>query len=119
MKRAYAAVAGVTILANGAAVIADMVPAGFVLKNCDEVRVSRSWLPLLAAWKAAGAAGLALGLLGKRKIGTVAAAGLALFFIGAITTHVRARAFHNIAFPGLYLALAAASVALSLENQRQ
>ncbi|MBV8531038.1 MAG: hypothetical protein JO104_06945 [Candidatus Eremiobacteraeota bacterium] len=44
MTRAYAALAGVTIVANGSAAIADIARAPFVLKNCDDVRVPRSWL---------------------------------------------------------------------------
>jgi DoxX-like family len=46
------------------------------------------------------------GLLGVRLLGVAAAIGLALFFTGAVATHVRARAFHNIAVPGIYLGLA-------------
>jgi DoxX-like family len=68
----------------------------------------------LAALKGAGAAGLLLGLLGLRPLGIAAAIGLVLFFTGALATHVRARAFRNIAFPGAYLALAIASAALAV-----
>ena len=67
----------------------------------------------LGALKAAGAAGLLLGLLGVRFIGVAAAAGLVLFFIGAVAAHIRARVYHNIAFPGGYLGLAAASLVLA------
>jgi hypothetical protein len=41
-----------------------------------------------------------------------AGAGLALFFIGALAVHVRARVLYNLAFPGLYLALAIGSLVL-------
>lgn len=34
---------------------------------------------------------------------------LVLFFIGALGAHIRARAFCNVAFPGLYLLLAMAA----------
>ena len=44
--------------------------------------------------------------------GIAAAAGLVLFFVGAVAAHVRARVFHNIAFPAGYLALNAAALAL-------
>ena len=47
-------------------------------------------------------------------LGAAAAVGLALFFIGAITAHVRAGAFHNIAVPASYFALAVASAAFPL-----
>jgi hypothetical protein len=37
-----------------------------------------------------------------------------LFFTGALATHVRARVFHNIAFPGAFFALAVAATALTV-----
>jgi DoxX-like family len=72
-----------------------------------------SWLTTLGLLKAAGAAGLALGLAGVPLIGTAGALGLALFFVGAIVTHLRAHN-HDIAFPRAYLALAVGSLVLSL-----
>jgi DoxX-like family len=101
-------------LAAAGIAIANFARAGFVLANMGEVGVPRSRVPRLAALKAAGAAGLLLGLLGAWPIGSIAAAaGLVLFFTGAIAAHVRARMFHNIAFPGAYFALAAASGVLA------
>ncbi|HTU68972.1 MAG TPA: DoxX family protein [Candidatus Baltobacteraceae bacterium] len=113
MNLAYLAVTGVTIVVNAGAVAADFANAGFVLKTAREVHVSRSWLPLLGALKAAGVVGLLLGMLGIRIIGIAGAAGLVIFFTGAVIAHVRARVFYNIAFPGFYLALAVASLALA------
>jgi hypothetical protein len=84
------------------------------LANSAEVGVPPSWLPLLATLKAAGAAGLLIGLLGVRYVGIAAAIGLVLFFTGALAVHVRARVFYNLAFPGTYWLLAAASLVLAL-----
>jgi hypothetical protein len=53
-----------------------------------------------------------LGLLGVRPLGVAAAIGLVLFCIGALSAHVRARVFHNIAFPAAFFALAIASAFL-------
>ena len=106
-------VMSVTIAANAWATAADLTKAKFVVKTSDEVGVALTWLPLLAALKGAGAVGLLLGLLGVPVIGTAAAAGLAVFFIGALSAHIRARVFYNIAFPSIYFALAAGSLALS------
>ncbi|MGH3966782.1 MAG: DoxX family protein, partial [Mycobacterium sp.] len=39
-------------------------------------------------------------------------AGLVLFFVGAVLTHVKARVLYNIAFPGAYLCLSAVTLAL-------
>jgi hypothetical protein len=110
---AYVVVTLVTIAANAWAAIADFAGARFVRANSAELGISRSWIPLLGALKAAGAAGLVLGLLGVRFIGIAAATGLVLFFVGALAVHVRARVFHNIAAPGGFLALAVASLVLA------
>lgn len=115
---AYVVVTVITIVANAGSAFTDFSRARFVLASSAEVGISRSWIPMLATLKAAGAAGLLLGLLGVRFIGIATAAGLVLFFAGAIAIHVRARVFHNIAFPGGFFALAVASLALALALAR-
>ncbi|MFJ4332315.1 MULTISPECIES: DoxX family protein [Streptomyces] len=97
---------------------ADLAGARFVLANSAEVRVPRSWLPWLAALKLAGATGLLLGLLdtGLRPLGVAAACGLVLLYLGALAFHLRARVLYNLAFPGFYLATAAASLVLALAS---
>lgn len=107
------AVTLVTILANAGIAAADLMGARFVLANSAEVGVPRSWIPSLAALKAAGAGGLLLGLMGLHPLGLAAALGLVLFFVGAVGVHVRRRVFHNIAFPAAYLALAGATLTLA------
>ncbi|WP_151478338.1 DoxX family protein [Streptomyces albicerus] len=114
MFTAYVVVTVVTILVNAGIVVADLAKADFVVANSAEVGVPPSWLPPLAALKAAGAGGLLLGLLGVPALGIAAATGLVAFYLGAVITHVRARVFYNIAFPGAFLALAAASLTLSV-----
>ncbi len=114
MFAAYLIITVATIAANAWATAADLGPARFVLATMAEVGVPRSWLRPLAVLKAAGAAGLLLGLLGVRPLGMAAAIGLVLFFTGALATHVRARVFHNIAAPATFFALAAASTALAI-----
>lgn len=99
MNTALVAVTLTTAVITAAIAIADFVPARFVLANSAEVGVPRSWLPALGALKLAGAAGIVLGLLGLRELGIAAAAGLVLFFVGAVATHLRAHVLYNIAFP--------------------
>lgn len=84
MDTAYVAVTVVTILANAGIAAADLARAEFVLANSAEVGVPRSWLTPLAVLKLAGAAGLALGLLGVPAIGIAAAAGLGAFYVGSL-----------------------------------
>lgn len=112
MFAAYLGVVIGTLVFNAAAAAADFLRARFVLANSAELGVSDGWLPLHGGLKAAGAVGLLIGLLWARPVGIAAAAGLMLFFIGAMAVHVRARVLHNLAFPGFYLALAIGSLVL-------
>jgi hypothetical protein len=114
MHLIYVAVAGLTILMNTGAACADFAKAGFVLKTAHDVHICDSWLPVLGALKAAGAIGLLVGILYSPMLAVAAATGLVGFFVGAIAFHIRAHVVYNIGFPGLFLALAAATLALSL-----
>lgn len=114
MPLAYVLVTASAVVANAGIAAADLARADFVLANSADVRIPASWIPGLAALKAAGAAGLLLGLLGARPLGLAAAVGLVLFYVGAVATHVRTRVFHSIAFPVTFLLLAAATLALTL-----
>jgi hypothetical protein len=118
MSVVYVIVTVVTAAANIYAAVTDILRPKWLLDNMAEVGVPRPWLPLLAFLKDAGAAGLLLGLVGFGATGTAGAAGLVVFFIGAMSAHIRKSVFHNIAFPGGYLALALASLALALEHRR-
>ena len=98
------------IVANTAVAIAYLKHASFVIATSREVNVPESWLPILATLKLAASAGLLLGMLGVPRIGIAAGIGLVLFYIGAITAHVIAGVFYNIAFPGVFLLLAVGSL---------
>ncbi|MGH3541152.1 MAG: DoxX family protein [Mycobacterium sp.] len=111
MSIAYIVVTVITALVTVAIAVADYIPAKFVLANSAQVDVPRSWLPTLGTLKLAGAIGLVAGLV-LPAIGIAAATGLVLFFLGAIVTHVRAGVLYNIAFPGGYLLLSTACLAL-------
>jgi DoxX-like family len=108
----YVVVTVITAIVTAAIAIPDFIPAGFVLANSAKVHVPRSWLPMLGVLKLAGAIGLLVGVVGLPVIGIAAATGLVLYFIGAVIAHLRARVFYNIAFPGAYLGLSAASLVL-------
>ncbi|MFD4406556.1 DoxX family protein [Nocardia sp. NPDC058499] len=99
------------VLVNAAEVAAKAVRAQFVMQNSGEVGVAPEWIPYLAVIEGAGVAGLVAGLFGLESIGLAAAVGLVLFFVGAVAAHIRARVFHNIAFPGGFLMLALAATA--------
>lgn len=121
MLVAYVTVTLITIVANTAIAVADVRRAEFVLANSAEVGVPLSWLPWLAALKAAGAVGLLLGMVGVLLdmavvplLGIAAAVGLILFFTGALVVHLRARVLYNLYFPGMFWLLAVASLVLAL-----
>ena len=113
MSTAYVIVAVVTIAVNLFAAIADFAGAEFVRANSAELGLPQSWVFPLGLLKLAGAAGLSAGLLGIEALGIAAAIGLVLFFTGAVAIHVGKRVYHNIAYPGAYLALAGATLVLT------
>ncbi|MFI7121442.1 DoxX family protein [Amycolatopsis sp. NPDC049868] len=118
MFTAYLIVTIATIAINVWIAVADLTRSPVVLKNSAAVNVPESWIPMLGSLKAAGAAGLLLGLFGVPFLGTAAAIGLVLFYFGAVLTHVRARVFRTIALPGILLALAAAALVVDLAQIR-
>jgi hypothetical protein len=85
--------------------------AKWVVQPLTHYGVPRSWWPWLATAKAAGAAGLLIGLF-VPVIGVMAGIGLVLYFAGAVITVVRARWFSHIPYPLLYMAPVVASLVL-------
>ncbi|ASR34539.1 hypothetical protein BAY61_05525 [Prauserella marina] len=116
MNTTYLVCALATIVANASAAFADFARARFVVANATELGLNTSLIPALGALKAAGACGMLLGVLGMPVIDIAAAAGLVLFFCGAVGIHVRERVFRDIAPPIVYLAMAGSSLALALAN---
>ncbi|WP_199433316.1 DoxX family protein [Qaidamihabitans albus] len=112
MFTAYIVVAVLAASANAGIAALDFRRSGWVLANMDRVGVPRSWLFSLGALKAAGALGLLVGI-GVPPIGVAAAAGLVLFFTGAVITHLRAREY-SLSYPAAFLLLAAGSLVLRL-----
>ncbi|WP_135453024.1 DoxX family protein [Mycobacterium sp. DL99] len=103
-------IVAITIAANAAMALGNLVGASFVLANSAEVGVPRTWVPVLGLLKGAAAVGLLVGLLAFPPLGVAAAIGLIAFFIGAVITHIRAQVFYNIAFPATFLVLAVLSL---------
>lgn len=106
----------VTILATAAyayAAVADFTRPRWILNNMTKYGVPHSWLSSLGALKAAGAAGLMVGI-GVPLIGVAASVGLVLYFIGAIVTTVRAHQYSHIPYPVAFLLPAVGSLGLRL-----
>ncbi|MFJ9445802.1 DoxX family protein [Kitasatospora sp. NPDC101235] len=89
--------------------------AEYVVKPLADYGVPRAWWTWLGVAKAAGALGLLAGLV-VPAVGYAAAVGVVLYFLGAVITVVRARAYAHVPFPLLYLAPAAASLVLGLAS---
>jgi DoxX-like family len=85
--------------------------ATWIVQPLTAYGVPRSWWPWLATAKAAGAAGLLVGLF-VPAIGVMAGIGLVLYFTGAAVTVVRARWYSHIPAPLLYMASVVGSLAL-------
>ena len=106
----------VTVLAAamvGFSAVSLLRRVAWVVEPLTAYGVPRSWWPWLGAAKAAGAAGLLVGLA-VPWVGYVAGVALILYFTGAVTTVLRARSYSHVPFPMLYVAPVVGSVAVGL-----
>jgi len=99
--------------ANFDAGICDFTRPRWLLSNVKRLKIVERWLPTLGVLKLLGAAGLLTGVA-IPQIGLAAAAGLVLYFVGAVVTVLRARWYANLPFPLTWLALAIGSFVLCL-----
>jgi DoxX-like family len=100
-----------TASANILAGAIDFVRPQWILANMTRAGVPHSWLFMLGALKVAGGLGLVLGFA-IPALGIAAAAGLILFFAGAIVTSLRARWYAHLPYPAAFLLLAIAALAV-------
>jgi hypothetical protein len=113
---AYVVVTLLAIAANTFSGVAALVHWKRILPGMAQAGVPGSGLTMLGALKTAGAVGLLLGLIGMPLIGTAAAIGPVLFFIGAVVTHLRAGDYSpqfGLAIGFLLLAVAALVLGLA------
>ncbi|MFE4170594.1 DoxX family protein [Streptomyces sp. NPDC056909] len=111
----FAAYVTVTILGavfNGAAAVTYLIGHEYPKTQADMKGVPRKWVPVLGALLAAGAVGLPAGFA-VPLLGTVAASGLVLYFIGAIIAHLRVGS-RDIVGGIAFLSTAVAALALGL-----
>ena len=110
---AHIVVTVLTALWVGYSAFAVFTHASWVVDALADYGVPRSWWPWLGVAKAAGAAGLLVGLL-VPAVGIAAGIGLVLYFIGAVVTVLRARSYTHIPYPLLYLAPVVGALTLGL-----
>jgi hypothetical protein len=109
----------VTLLAaalNGCAAVANLVGHAYPRNQADRLGVPRSWMPTLGTLLAAGALGLMAGFA-VPLLGTLAAAGLVLYFLGALGAHLRVRDYQLGAW-AMFFSLAVAALAANLAYHR-
>lgn len=92
----FAAYLAATLLAaalTGSAAIANLIGHDYPKSQADLTGVPYSWMLPLGTLLAAGALGLLAGFV-VPTLGTLAAAGLVLYFVGAFAAHLRAHDRH-------------------------
>ncbi|MFJ9693216.1 DoxX family protein [Kitasatospora sp. NPDC101183] len=113
MSVAYVVVTVFAALNVGFSACSVFAKASYVVGPLVQYGVPRPWWVWLGVAKAAGAVGLLVGLA-VPAVGYAAAVGLVLYFLGAVLTVLRARAYGNVPFPLIYMAPVVASLVLAL-----
>jgi len=90
MRVTYVVVTLLAAVVNGYAAALNFIGAESVKVVADRVQVSRSWMTPLGTLLAAGAVGLLTGLA-VPALGIAAGIGLSLYFVCAVTAHLRVR----------------------------
>ncbi|WNF29355.1 DoxX family protein [Streptomyces sp. C11-1] len=88
MHIAFITVTILGVLFNGAAAVTYLIGHEYPKTQADMKGIPRKYVPVLGLLLAAGALGLLAGLA-VPLLGTLAAVGLILYFIGAIIAHLR------------------------------
>ncbi|MFJ2651518.1 DoxX family protein [Streptomyces sp. NPDC087420] len=112
MTLAFVLLVLVTVSANVFSAVCDFVRYEKVAVGMDAAGVPRSWMPALGVPKAAAALGL-VAAFWIPPLGTAAAAGLVVFYLCAVATHLRVRDY-SFGFQYPFLVLAVATLLLSL-----
>jgi hypothetical protein len=112
MHVTYLVITILAALANGYAACLNFAGAESVKVVADRVRVSREWMVPLGLLLASGAVGLLTGFA-VPALGTAAALGLVLYFMCAVSAHLRVRD-RQIGGAVFFLLLAAAALTTSI-----
>jgi DoxX-like protein len=108
---AYASITAIAALLSGSAAVTYLTGHAYPAAQLDVKRLPRSWMPGLGALLAAGSAGLLAGFA-VPLLGALAAAGLVLYFAGALVAHLRVGSRHLLG----WAVFAATSVAALVVN---
>ncbi|WP_435243895.1 DoxX family protein [Streptomyces cucumeris] len=110
----YLVITLLTAAVNGLAATANFIGHEYPKSQADKLRVPRSWMRPLGTLLAAGALGLLAGFA-VPVLGTLAAAGLVLYFLGALYAHLRV-GDHQLGPWAMFFCLPVAALAVSLAH---
>lgn len=111
----FAAYVTVTIIASaftGIAAITYLIGHEYPKAQADMKRIPRSWVPGLGVLLAAGSLGLLAGFA-VPLLGTLAAVGLVLYFLGAFIAHLRVGSRQLVGW-AVFFSIAVAALAVNL-----
>lgn len=114
MHTAYVTLVIVGAVLNGAAAVTYLIGHDYPKTQADMKGLPRRYVPVLGALLAAGTAGLLVGLA-VPLVGTLAASGLVLYFVGAIGAHLRVGS-RDVVGGVVFLATALAVLAVGLAD---
>lgn len=115
MTVVYVVVTVVAAAVNAYGATVDFTRAEWVVDNMGRLGIPEPRLLPLGALKAAGALGLLVGIV-VPPIGVAAAAGLVLYFAGAVVVVLGARWYGHLPYPAAFGLLAVAALALRLAS---
>jgi hypothetical protein len=112
LSTAYAIVTLVTAFFTGSAAVVYLIGHEYPKAQADMKGIPRRYVPVLGSLLAAGAAGLLIGFAAPL-LGTLAAAGLFLYFTGALVAHLRVGS-RNLAGWAIFYVTVIADLAVNL-----
>ena len=112
MFAAYVVVTIVASVFSGIAAVTYLIGHEYPKAQADMKRIPRSWVPVLGVLLAAGSLGLLAGFA-VPLVGTLAAAGLVLYFLGALVAHLRVGSRQLVGW-ALFFSVAVAALAVNL-----
>ena len=112
MRITYVAITIVVALANSYAATLNFIGAESVKVVADKVRVPQKWMIPFGILLASGAVGLLVGFA-VPALGIAAAIGLVVYFVCAVSAHIRVRD-RNVAGAVSFLVMAVAALVVAL-----
>jgi len=109
---AYVTVTVVAAVFTGIAAVTYLIGHEYPKAQADLKRIPRSWVPVLGVLLATGSLGLVAGFA-VPLVGTLAAAGLVLYFTGALVAHLRVGS-RNLVGWAVFFATSVAALAVHL-----